>query len=47
MECEDPAQETSEGNNISNLARDSSCDILPENESAFCPCTKNHPGTKL
>lgn len=47
LECEDPAQETSEGNNIRNLARDSYCDILPENEAAFCPCTKNQLETKL
>lgn len=47
VECKDPAQETSEGNNIRNLARDSSCDILPENEAGFCPCTKNQLETKL
>lgn len=39
MEC--PAQEVSEGSNISNYVRDHSDDILAKNVATFCPCPMN------
>jgi hypothetical protein len=40
-----PAQEVSEGNNISNRDENHSCDILTK--SCFCLCLKNLPEAKL
>lgn len=40
---ESPAQGILEGDNISNWARDHSCDILARKMAAFCRCPKNLP----
>lgn len=42
-----PAQEVSEGNNISNWARDHSCDTLAKSVTEFCPCPKSLQKSKL
>lgn len=42
-----PAQEVSEGNNISNWARDHSCDTLAKSVTEFCPCPKGLQESKL
>lgn len=44
---EAPAQETSEGGDISNWTRDRTCDSLMKNGVSFSPCTKNLPEAKL
>jgi hypothetical protein len=41
------AQEVSEGNFISNVVKDHSCDILAKNVTAFCSCPKNLTRVKL
>ena len=37
----------SEGNNISNLAREHFCDILTKSVAAFCHCVKKFSDVKL
>ena len=42
-----PAQETSQGNNSGNWARDPSCEIQAKGVAEFCLCPKNLPDAKL
>lgn len=48
VDCRGPIQENSKRNNISKWARESfccSCNILSKIVAAFCPHSKNLPGT--
>lgn len=47
MDCGNPTQEVSEGDNISNRARNCLCDILDKKVAAVCPCLKNLSKAKL
>lgn len=47
MDCGDPAQDISEGNNISIWATSYYCDILAKHVTTFCPYPKNLPEVKL
>ena len=46
LNCRDLVQEGSEEKKI-NMSQDSSCDILVENVTVFCPCPKGLPEAKL
>lgn len=41
------AQDISEENNITNWARDKSCNTLVKNMTVFCHCFKSFPEAKL
>lgn len=47
MDCGNPTQKVSDGDNISNWARNHLCDILDKNMTAVCPCPKNLSKAKL
>lgn len=47
MNYSGPAQEVSEEHNISNEAKNQSCNILAKNVASFCPCSKNLLVAKL
>lgn len=47
MDCGGPAQEVSEGSNISNWSRDHSFDILTKTVPVFCLYLNNLPEARL
>lgn len=47
VDCRGLPQEVSEGNNISNWARDHACDTLTKNVTEFCTCPKSLQESKL
>lgn len=47
MDYSGAAQEVSEKHNISNEAKNQSCNILAKNVASFCPCSKNLLVAKL